>query len=448
MAVGMWVIITLFGSGVISGLATMISRLGRLQMEEEISSKPYLFFYHYVWQWILPEKKWEGVLFSIQLGRTLLHVLYAVLMFFWITHSHTGPLIFKGAVASAQSGGALYLIEIAFVTALIALLTDFLFQIPAMLEPKGFYPFYSLTSSIFLTIFSPILLLLSKLSRWIESPLEQKSPSLSSHTVKRKLLSILEEAKISTKLDPNDEKQIISFLTFKDRIVREVMVPRVNIMTLSAKTPVRDAITSFAEEGYSRIPVYEENVDQIIGVLLYKDLLKEMALYKGDKNLATFLESPIEGILKPVVYTPETKKISQLLQEFRHKQVHMAIVVDEYGGTEGIITFEDILEELVGNIEDESDYDTEVLFNPHPAGGWIVDAKMSILDLEKELGVQLPFSPEYDTLGGYVFHKAGTIPSKGWRIHHQEFDLEVISSSERALEKLRINPLKQHDDDL
>ena len=154
------------------------------------------------------------------------------------------------------------------------------------------------------------------------------------------------------------------------------------------------------------------------------------------------LDTPIEKIAKPILYTPETKKISSLLQEFRSKQIHLAIVVDEYGGTEGIVTIEDILEELVGEIADEYDIAEEVLFTPLPDGGWIVDAKMSIIDIEEELGVKIPQGPEYDTIGGYIFHRAGAIPLKGWRIHHDEFDLEVLSSSERSIEKIRITPHK------
>jgi len=129
------------------------------------------------------------------------------------------------------------------------------------------------------------------------------------------------------------------------------------------------------------------------------------------------------------------------LQEFRNKQIHLAIVVDEYGGTEGIVTIEDILEELVGEIADEHDVlEEEQLYSPAADGGYIVDAKMTILDIEKVLGITIPTSPEYDTIGGYVFHRAGTIPSKGWKIHNDNFDLEVLSSSERVIDQVLITP--------
>jgi CBS domain containing-hemolysin-like protein len=119
----------------------------------------------------------------------------------------------------------------------------------------------------------------------------------------------------------------------------------------------------------------------------------------------------------------------------------MAIIVDEYGGTEGIVTIEDVLEELVGEIADEYDLHEEKLYTPLASGSWIVDAKMSILEIEKELSISIPEAPEYETIGGYIFHTAGAIPKKGWCIHHEYFDLEVISSTPRSLEKIKITPV-------
>jgi len=152
------------------------------------------------------------------------------------------------------------------------------------------------------------------------------------------------------------------------------------------------------------------------------------------------LDAPIETIQKGILYTPETKKISSLLQEFRKKQVHFAIVVDEYGGTEGIVTIEDILEEIVGDISDEYDQEEET-FKQTPDGSWIIDAKTSIFDIDEQLGLQIPQEEEYDTVGGYVFHVAGAIPSPGFIIHHNDFELEILESSDRAVEKVRIKPV-------
>jgi putative hemolysin len=254
-------------------------------------------------------------------------------------------------------------------------------------------------------------------------------------TLRGKLLSLLYESDLTPLLDPNDKKLILSIASFKEKTAREVMVPRINMFCLEASTSVQEAAQSFIKEGYSRIPVFKENVDKIVGVLLYKDILK---VYANGSNL----DSPIESLAKPIVYAPETKKISYLLQEFRTKQRHLAIVVDEYGGTEGIVTIEDILEELVGEIADEYDIGEASMILSTSSSGWVVDARMHILDIEEQLGIRIPHSQEYDTLGGYIYHRAGAIPIKGWKIHHDDYDLEVLSSNDRAIGKVEIRKVK------
>ncbi len=175
-----------------------------------------------------------------------------------------------------------------------------------------------------------------------------------------------------------------------------------------------------------------------MGVILYKDVSN--LLIAQQETSATMTSQNIQKLIKPVVYAPETKKISALLQEFRLKQIHLAIVVDEYGGTEGIVTIEDILEELVGEIEDEYDINQTQMFSTLSTGGWIVMAKMNIIDIEGELGIKIPSSPDYDTIGGYIVHKAGSIPSEGWQIHHDDFELQVLSADERSIDKIKITP--------
>ena len=176
---------------------------------------------------------------------------------------------------------------------------------------------------------------------------------------------------------------------------------------------------------------------------MYKDVLAKYMEYarKGDKAV---LQSPISTLVKNVIYTPETKKISQLLQDFRKQQLHLAIIVDEYGGTEGIVTIEDILEEIVGDISDEYDQE-EALFIPLSEGGWLIDSRMSILDIEEQLGIEIPQDGDYETIGGYIFHETGTIPEKGLMILKPEFELEVIRSNDRRVEKLRIKSLINKD---
>lgn len=276
------------------------------------------------------------------------------------------------------------------------------------------------------------------------SPKHFRSISFEEHLTKAKkeLIEIIQRAKVSPELDFHEKKLIEHVLRFKDRIAREVMVPRVDIFSLSASTPIKKAAELVKEEGYSRIPVYRNTVDNIVGVLMYKDVLDKYMEYASKGNDASILDAPIETIQKSVLYTPETKKISNLLLEFRKKQMHFAIVVDEYGGTEGIVTIEDILEEIVGDIEDEYDEEEDMFF-PQKDGSWIVDARMGINDVEQQLSLKLPQDGDYDTIGGYIFHCAGTIPSKGFVIHQERFEMEILSSDERKVGKVRLKPIRQ-----
>lgn len=328
----------------------------------------------------------------------------------------------------------------------LILLCLFLFAecIPQVIA--GFYPEKSLklskgiVSVLLIPLFPLAALLLRLFGRYLHGMTLEK-PMMKT---KREIIEIIQESKLTADLTLQDKQLIEAVLTFKDRIAREVMVPRVDVFTLSSDTPIKEAAEMIDKEGYSRIPVWQNSVDNIVGVVMYKDIVRKYMEFeqeyeeKGDSKI---LEAPIRTIQKNILYTPETKKISNLLLEFRKKQSHLAIVVDEYGGTEGIVTIEDILEEIVGEIADEYD-DEEDLYTGQPDGSFFVDARMNILDAQEQLLIEIPQEGEYDTIGGYIFHTAGTIPPKGFQIHQETFELEVISSDERRVQKVKIMPLK------
>ncbi|NGX26114.1 MAG: Magnesium and cobalt efflux protein CorC [Chlamydiae bacterium] len=401
-------LIFLIGSSFITGITSAMQMLGKAQAETLAAKQkgPGKFLFK--------KTKRNSLTYSLSLTKNILLICYAFSAFAFILSFFSGPPILWD------------FIFLAFAVLALSLIADTLMRALSLTQPRTFFKATCQIVSLYLLPFYPLALLFYKILRLL--------PTKSSFHIKDKILEILHDSEFTPYLDPNDQKLILSVVSFKERIAREVMVPRVDMFTLPAETTVKEAAVHFLEEKYSRIPVWKDNVDNVIGTLYYKDLLN---IYL---NASKELERPVEKLLKPIVYTPETKKISQLLQEFRSKQIHLAIVVDEYGGTEGIVTIEDILEELVGEIADETDYDEEALYTPLPSGGWIVDAKMTIIDIEEELSIEIPQSPEYDTLGGFIFHKAGTIPSKGWRLHQDVFDLEVLSSSERTIEQIRITP--------
>lgn len=408
-------LVFLFGACLLKGISSAMQRLGRARAEE-LSQETLQQLV--LGRWLFSKKHREQISFALSMTRQLLLLAFALCFFTALLADLPPP------------PSTLELFRVAVFTLAVALVSCFLFQLLSLLHPVLFFKATSLIAALFLLPFWPLsLLLYSLLKRF--SPVD-KTQELTSFRIKDKILEIFHDPEFAPYIDPSEQKLILSVISFKERIAREVMVPRIDVYALSADTSLKEASEHFIKEGYSRIPVYKESVDNIIGVLYYKDALHAYAQHE--------LAMPIEKLVKPVLYTPETKKISHLLQEFRSKMIHLAIVVDEYGGTEGIVTIEDILEELVGEISDEYDIGEEALYTPLPSGGWVVDAKMTIIDIEEELGIKIPQSPEYDTIGGYIFHKAGAIPSKGWRLHHDDFDLEILSSDERSIDKIRITP--------
>ncbi|PCI93355.1 hypothetical protein COB11_05470 [Candidatus Aerophobetes bacterium] len=431
-------LIFIIGSTCFTAASKAMNSLGKIQLKKEFRSQPKLFYFYYFTRKLFPKDGWTNLTFLNDSTKQITRIIYATTFIFYLLSYGFFSTAFEKIEGHYTLNPSIFTLIVAIIV-FIGLICDFFGNLYGVYHPKAALKTTYPIASLFLILFCPITFLLLKIQKSI---LENSKYSKSSYKVKEKILELVLESELQNELDLQDKKLIVSVASFRDRIAREIMVPRIDVHSLPSSATLKKASESFSKEGYSRIPIYKGSVDNIIGVLNYKDLLN----YIMENKQEVLTENTIEGLLKPIVYAPETKKISHLLQEFRSKQIHIAIVVDEYGGTEGILTIEDILEELVGEIADEYDnLQDELLFKSHPQGGWIVDAKMNIIDIEKELNILIPQSPEYDTLGGYVFHRAGAIPTRGWRIHHENFDLEIIKSSERSVEKIRIIPAEKQE---
>ena len=229
-----------------------------------------------------------------------------------------------------------------------------------------------------------------------------------------------------------EEKEMISgILELGETLVREIMVPRTDIVALESETPLLQAVEPILQSGHSRLPVYEESIDNIVGVLYAKDLLRYLRDGEHDR--------PIRGLLRPAYFVPEIKIVDDLLRELQLQRTHLAIIVDEYGGTAGLVTIEDLLEEIVGEIQDE--YDTEEpLFQDLGGGLYLCDARLSVHDAEEELGLQLP-EGGYDTLGGFIYERLGAIPQEGDQVTVGEATFTVIEVEGVRPIKVRIQRL-------
>jgi CBS domain containing-hemolysin-like protein len=251
------------------------------------------------------------------------------------------------------------------------------------------------------------------------------------------LLELIEASEENGKLEEDDRELITSIFEFRDTIVREVMVPRVDMVCVDDEATLVEAHRLFVEGGHSRMPVYHDDLDHIVGVLYAKDLLAYIE--KGPLD-----ERKVHDVLHEPMFVPETKRVAELLREFQRERLHIAIVVDEYGGTSGLVTIEDLLEEIVGEIRDE--FDTEPpLYESDGRGGFVVDAKMPIYEIEDDLGIALPEEEEYDTLGGYLFTRLGKVPEVGEVLTENGVEITVLEADERRIYRVRLKPMPAGD---
>jgi putative hemolysin len=233
------------------------------------------------------------------------------------------------------------------------------------------------------------------------------------------------------KVIEKDERTFIhSIIDFGDTVAREVMTPRPDMVTVEADTTVRDALEAALGAGYSRIPVEEEGIDDIIGIAYAKDLVRDERA--GKTNQA------VRDSMRPPKFVPESKEVSDLLREMQEEKFHMAIVVDEYGGTAGLITLEDLLEELVGDIVDEFDVE-EPTVERMDDGSVLVSALFSVDDADELLGAELPHGP-WDTVGGLMLDLAGRVPSQGDSVEVDGFRLTAVDVRGRRIGRVRIEP--------
>ena len=215
--------------------------------------------------------------------------------------------------------------------------------------------------------------------------------------------------------------------------VTEIMIPRIDMFTIEIDTPVSEALKLISEKGYSRVPVYKESMDNVIGVLYAKDLLK-IGSEEEIKKMR------LKDLIRVPFFVPESKRLDDLLREFKKEKTHIGVVVDEYGGTAGLVTIEDVLEEIVGEIEDEFDRG-EVLWRKLGSNSFILDAKIEIDKANEELGLRIP-EDDFETLGGFVIEFLGKLPEKGKTFTYQNKKIEIVDADERRVKKVKIDLLE------
>ncbi len=234
-------------------------------------------------------------------------------------------------------------------------------------------------------------------------------------------------------LEKDERQMIFSIFEFGDTLVREIMVPRIDIFALDVETPIEKVGDKLIESGYSRVPVYKDSIDNIVGLLYAKDLLKVWRTPESAKSL--------QELLRPPSFVPESKKLDDLLAEMQGGRIHIAIVVDEYGGVAGLVTLEDVMEEIVGEIQDEYDHGEELSYQKEENGDLIFHGRINLSDFNEVMGSNLQ-SDDADTLGGYLFSRLGRVPKVGEKLEESDLVFTVEQIVGRRIRRVRAQKLQ------
>lgn len=283
---------------------------------------------------------------------------------------------------------------------------------------------------LYFIAFTPIIQFFSMLSVIISKLLGMGNKGVKQLLTEEEVRAIIKLAEEEGIIETQEKDMIDGVLKISEKVVREIMTPRIDTVCIPSNTTIKDAIQIITTKGHSRIPIYEDNIDNIQGIIYAKDLIN-IPEENQNQNVQKFGRKPL--------FCPESKSIETLLQQMKVNKFHMSIVVDEYGGMAGIVTFEDIIEEIVGEVQDEHDIE-ENAFTEVSSNHFIVDAKMNIHDLSDKIGLQIEDDDDdYDTVGGFVIHKLGYFPQKGQALSLKNFTVKV-----REIRKRRIISVDFH----
>lgn len=259
-----------------------------------------------------------------------------------------------------------------------------------------------------------------------------------SDELEQEILHVVSEGEMHGAVDEDEKEMIESVIELTDTRVDEIMTPRTDIIAVAKDADHARVMDAIRASGHSRIPVYDGTIDSILGIIYAKDLLLPLSDRPGEDRASDDRPFDAAAIMRRVLFIPETKPVRDLLREFQSQKVHIAVVLDEYGGTAGLVTIEDILEELVGEIADEYEADEPKEMKRIDEHTVEVDARMRIDDLNDELDLDFPTDGDFETVGGYVFSTLGRIPRVGERCEHDTVTIQVLAAEPHRILRLRL----------
>ncbi|MFM8915056.1 MAG: hemolysin family protein [Candidatus Limnocylindrus sp.] len=337
----------------------------------------------------------------------------------------------RGIALLADQADTIALLLVTFVVSVVSIVLGEL--IPkglALANPDRIALAVSGPIALFAKIVSPLVAVLVGLTKLISKPFgidPTRTPELSAAEIRL----IVEQGSQQGVLEAEEEQMISAVMSLSDSKLHEVMVPRIDIVAIDQEASFDDAVALVLTEGHSRTPLYKESVDHIVGILYAKDLLRIIAAGGPRPRL--------RDIMRPALFVPESQAVDDLLNELQRRRVHMAIVLDEYGGTAGLVTIEDLLEEIVGEIQDEFD-EEEPMKVVVREGEAILDGRADIDEMGDlvEPPLELEDDEEYDTVGGFVYHRIGRVPVVGDTVAVDPFKITVIKVTGRRVGKVRV----------
>ncbi len=325
------------------------------------------------------------------------------------------------------------LIEVVVVTFILLTFGEITPKIFAVKNATWLVELFSFPIYFLSKLFYPIIKILAQFPMLISKIIASRADR--HYLSKDELKSLIEVSEQKGTLIQEEREMIDSIFEFGKTSVKEIMIPRIDMVCVDKKISFKDLVDTIEKKGHTRIPVYDESIDNILGILHAKELLSSLSVNEEMLNL--------EPLVRTALFIPESKMIDELLKDFQKEKKHMAIVVDEYGGTSGLITLEDVIEEIVGEIQDEYDIEKQ-LYHVLEDGTIIVDAKIDLDELNDQLKLNLPYDPNYESLGGFILNLTGSLPDPEEEILYENYKFIIEKVEKNRIIKVRIKKTSNH----
>ena len=321
----------------------------------------------------------------------------------------------------------LLFLEVIFITVIILIFGEIIPKTFAVNRSIYFSNLMSIPIIFLLKLFRPFFIIFYKISDFIIriNPFKKEK----TFDTEEELIMLTELVEKEGTIQETESNMIQSVFQFDNKLVKEILTPRVDIIAINSTASLDDAMDLITNKKFSKIPVYKENIDNILGILYAKDIIPYLMGSRPKINLINLSRDPL--------FVPETKPIDDLLDDFKNKKKNIAIAVDEWGGTSGLVTLEDVIEEVVGEVSDPYDNE-EYSFRKISNGNYIVEGAIKIYDLEENIDIKFPDIREYDTLAGYILDAIGNIPKEGEKVNYENYLFKVIKLNKNRIDEVEI----------